>query len=763
MSFQARYSSPRVPLPISGQFGSKPTTPIQTPTPSAPKPTGAGFGTGLGVTTPKPPKPPTGSQFSFGSNNINVEPITKSLNPNNIAQFGDEIASGVGNAISSSIDDFGRLIGRAGGLLGTAGTILGAASIGASIADFANWIDPGGKAFLDDYFGRDGSAPGVQIPQRQTSGFIPGPIPPAPTRSPSKTPTQAPTKEPGRIGAPILTPTQNPVQSPAQTPTQSPGSSPGSSPSSRPFTPPAPIKSPSPSPSQSPLPQGAGGVNLNLPIWQRLNELEKASDPDLSPVIKAIGLTAAISLEGIGKMLEPIFTMASLSSQLISGLQLGTSIKIPQAMGMSATLPSALGMSATLPKSMGMSATLPKSMGMSATLPKSMGMSATLPKSMGMSATLPKSMGMSAILPQKTTNTALINQLLQADFALPNQELEFDINLGQKNFNFELDLGEKEIEITIPAGKTEFELDVDLKPLKEGIEKCKDGHKKTEEQCKETGKDIKKIKEKLEIEFPEIEGEGEIVCRDNRTPYAFKGKGLKGLQQMMNVQMELSKNILTHICNGLQQQQETLSGALDFELCEKTESGDLIIQGNTYEGVGLRGIQNQINALANINKYIIKEVCKHGNTSYPVYADPHLEEFPVSRQLTFTLVESRFYPYQEGSLWHMTIPQPRPNLDWEDFEGFQFWKGTVFGRIIWQNSKIWSGGYFRDADEARRVLTMMEELSLLEKSGDFRIGTGGNPRKPQVREVRAVRAVVADLSPVTGDPETVLAFVPPTR
>ncbi|MCT7948296.1 hypothetical protein NG798_00620 [Ancylothrix sp. C2] len=750
-----------------------------------------------GITSPH-----RGNNFSFGAkNNLGVERITKSISPraNNLSQlsqFGDEIASGVGKAVSSNIDDViakaAGLAGKVGGLVGRVGGALGGiglgVAIGEGISNFANWVDPAGKQFLDDFNWQTGR-PNKPQTEKMTSGFLPGPAINFPTSpAPTKTPLGSPTR------FPQSSPTGSPVQSPAGTPAPSPNSSPGttrspSSPTSpsptKPFAPPG-IEQP-PQPGATPkgqYPAGLGGVNLNVPIWQRLNNLEQqeAKEPDLDPILKAVVGIGVATVTGVTNLIEPIIAATTFASFLIdqvhnvvSGLKLTSAVQIPQTLTSMALIPSTLTSTALMPSTLTSTALMPSTLTSTALMPSTLTSTALLPKTLTSTAVLPKTLTSSAVIPQKLTKTAIIPQLLEAFFENPNQQMEMDFNLGQKELDFEIDLGRKglefdinlgnkEIEINIPQGQSSIEMDVDLEPIKKEVEKCRDGHKKSEEECKKTGDNVKKIREKLEIEFPDIEGEGEIVCRDVATSYAFKGKGLKGLQQMIDINMEISKNILNHICNGLQPQQDTIAGALDYALCETDENGDILIQENRYEGIGLVGIQNQINALANLNKYIITEVCKHGGGgAYPVYADPHLEEFPIVRQLTFTLVEVRFYPYQEGSLWHMTIPQPRPGLVWEDFEGFRFWKGSVFGKIIWQNSKVWSGGYFRDEGEARRVLAMMESYSLLEKVGDFRIGTGGRPRKPEVREVRAVRAAIADLNPTTGDPETVLAFVPAER
>ena len=791
MTLKPMLQPTRNPVTISGGFGTK-NNPALTPPgtvgnpssptiPTSPKPSGGGFGIGIDG---KPLKPPTAPQQStnaarealeiqFGKEAAKVEKITKSTNPRgleNLGKFGDEITEGVGKAVGSSLDDFGRIIGRAGGVLGKLSGVLGAASLGADIANFANTIDPAGKRFLDDFNWQTGKPNTISTPQ-ETSGVIHMPIPPSwknPTQSPAQTST--PTREGVPIGDPVRNPIQSPTQSPSGTPSpsrspsQSPGGSPSSTPTPNPFKPPS-VESPGKSPNGTPLSKGKGGVNLNKPIWEKLNELEESKEPDLEPIVKAVVGVGQAIITGVGGLIAPavsgvIFT-SHLTSQvvnLIKGLTLSTSFSIPQALSTTALIPSTLSSTALLPKTLSSTALLPKTLSSTALLPKTLSSTALLPSVLNTSATIP----------QKISTSSVINQLLEGSFQLPNQELEMDVNLGTKNINLELDFGEREIEINIPQGDSSIELDVNLNPLKNELkqeiknesEKCRKQHN---DHCKKTGDDVKKIREKLEIEFPEIAGEGEIVCKDVVTPYRYAGKGLLGLQQMINIQMGITKNILSHVCNGLKQQEILLTGEMNYATCTKNDDGELVIVEQRYEGVGLAGIQQQINSLANLNRYIITEVCKHGNLPYPVFADPQFEEFPVPRQLTFTLVESRFYPYQEGSHWHMTIPNPRPNLTWDDFEQFRFWKGEVFGKIVWENSKIWSGGYFRDADEARRILIMMESLSTAKKSGNFRISTGGKPRKPEVREVRAVRAVIAELSPVTGDPETVLTYVPPTR
>ena len=381
---------------------------------------------------------------------------------------------------------------------------------------------------------------------------------------------------------------------------------------------------------------------------------------------------------------------------------------------------------------------------------------------------LPQVMTGAVALPQVMTGAVALPQSMTGAVALP-QTLKGEVILSQT--------------ITSKCKEIEFELENINNQIKN--------------KCKELEIEIENINNQLKTKLPHIKGSGDYICEDTIHSFDYQGEGLVGIHNAMKVQFNMLKHMIKEVCFIADEFDDDVIGNITIPKCDpndtlpgikkmfitQTSNNDTLdnnddtlpnlfddtLPGNVnqiaFKGKGIKGLNNQVNAVLAVNQIITTEICKHKGTgsAYPVFADPHLEEFPINRQLTITFVEIDKYPYQEGSHWHRTIPMPKSDLTWEDFDDFIFFTGTVYGRIIWEASKVWSGGYFRDDAEAARVLEKMESLSTISRSGEYRIGKGGKPKKPTVRQLRAVRAVVADLNPETGDPETVLTYTPPNR
>ena len=310
----------------------------------------------------------------------------------------------------------------------------------------------------------------------------------------------------------------------------------------------------------------------------------------------------------------------------------------------------------------------------------------------------------------------------------------------------------------------------------------------------------------VDISYPTLQGGGAYVCGNDTLSYGYSGPGFYGLQSQINEVLRLNAKILEEVCDLDDQDNPTLMGSFSVEC------GDDTLFYN-YSGVGLIGLSDQISRLTQINAKILEEVCDapditgqieyfncdretqvllySGNgieglsnqvqaltalvkdvlvaacdtTCIPLMPDSRFEEFNVTRQLVISWGVN--YPTQKGSLWHTSIPMPKDDLNWCDhFENLFIRKGEVCGRLYWENSKIWSGGYFESDDEAWRVLRQFANLSDATprmKDGDIepRITNGGAVRrKPAERTVRAVRAVIASINE-QGEPTDLVCFVPP--
>lgn len=248
--------------------------------------------------------------------------------------------------------------------------------------------------------------------------------------------------------------------------------------------------------------------------------------------------------------------------------------------------------------------------------------------------------------------------------------------------------------------------------------------------------------------------------------YSYNGIGLKAIAQQVDQVFPILQQVVDKLCHPVKDEEyekECLivqcgNGYLD-------ESVHEIIR---YEGSGLKLLSSKLDAVIKQNQFLLNTTCQPSEEQGCVVLlpDERYAEFTVTKQLVLTFGEN--YPKQTGSLWHVNIPMPIDNLDWcEHFENISMRKGSVNGRLYWENSKIYTGSYFESEEEARRVLALLAALSTStprQNNGslDPRITKGAKTKRiPQNRVTRCVKAVVSDINPLTGEPTGVQCYKPP--
>lgn len=195
----------------------------------------------------------------------------------------------------------------------------------------------------------------------------------------------------------------------------------------------------------------------------------------------------------------------------------------------------------------------------------------------------------------------------------------------------------------------------------------------------------------------------------------------------------------------------------------------------TYEGYGLRGIQSQ---LEQINRVLvelgelscpkpaapqIQEIC------FPMLPSEQFDDMPIETQLVVWFGEN--YPKPQGSRWAIHIPSPIDGLNW--CANFDDWTRSVLdrsstnrwsGRVLWEGSRLWTGGYFASEADAEAFCTKVATLSTLNPksvriSQKRRLDGLG---QINARQVRAVRAVVSRFNDQTQRPEAITCYGPPS-
>lgn len=189
------------------------------------------------------------------------------------------------------------------------------------------------------------------------------------------------------------------------------------------------------------------------------------------------------------------------------------------------------------------------------------------------------------------------------------------------------------------------------------------------------------------------------------------------------------------------------------------------LDGNTapeplpYEGYGLQGISNRIDNLEALLLKIGNQTCATSSTNtvvkeFPVIIQPSEQYSFKNNETQLTLMFGTQYPTTKGSNWYVSVPQPRDNYDWAtDFEPITrqvTGKDAIIrfsGRVYWEGTDMWSGGYFPSEESARDFLMHLVNLSLAE-SREIRISVKekltGESTASQTRTIKLVRAVVSE-------------------
>ncbi|MGD1909078.1 MAG: hypothetical protein ACFB0C_24245 [Leptolyngbyaceae cyanobacterium] len=202
-----------------------------------------------------------------------------------------------------------------------------------------------------------------------------------------------------------------------------------------------------------------------------------------------------------------------------------------------------------------------------------------------------------------------------------------------------------------------------------------------------------------------------------------------------------------------------------------------------WEGRGLHGLSAQLEAVSKQVERLGEILCQEelpedpGEQQDPscnavilLPAEP-LNELQVPTQLVIKFGQN--YPSSSGSRWSIHLPHPIGGLDWcEHFEGL--FRTVVdadasvrwCARQYWANSRLWTGGYFADENEAIGFLDVVIGLSQAtpgKRTITQRIKPDGLGAGLAVRNVRAVRAIVSDIDNSSGRPVigSVKCYAPP--
>ena len=202
----------------------------------------------------------------------------------------------------------------------------------------------------------------------------------------------------------------------------------------------------------------------------------------------------------------------------------------------------------------------------------------------------------------------------------------------------------------------------------------------------------------------------------------------------------------------------------------------------TYQGRGIKGVSAQIDTLQRQLEQVAQAVCTStdpaqaagdGSDQTAVVllpAEPY-DELKVETQLVIRFGEN--YPTTNGAKWDVHVPNPIDNLDWcTHFEGFS--RSVVdadalerwCGRVYWEHTKTWSGGYFASEAAANIFLDRLISLSKAmptKRTVTKRTKPNGLAAGLAVRQIRAVRAVVGQVDSSSGKNvvTNILCYAPP--
>lgn len=208
--------------------------------------------------------------------------------------------------------------------------------------------------------------------------------------------------------------------------------------------------------------------------------------------------------------------------------------------------------------------------------------------------------------------------------------------------------------------------------------------------------------------------------------------------------------------------EEVIKG--NYELGCKDENGNK--KKFSYNGKAFKGLSKQIDIAIKAIDIAINHLCEKSESEesygYPVLPHSGLyETLPVgSEQLVLTFSDG------STSRWHINLPLPKSveSYTWNDFQSLNFFKGSVYARVFWKNSKMPTGSWFIDEFSAKSFLTQLLRLTNAQPDEDeltkefIRITKNGRRKKEiKRREVKCIRAAFCRIN-TEGEPATIKVF-----
>ena len=525
-----------------------------------------------------------------------------------------------------------------------------------------------------------------------------------------------------------------------------------------------------------------GGVNLTYPIAQKLIEFDTR-------------------LEEIERQLEKIPQTVDTT---LRNAKIETIVTLPVNVDLISQLPVKADLTSQLPVNVDLASQLPVTTNLISQLPLNVDFASGIPVNIDLRKEIPVEFGLTSQLPLAIDLIKQVPVLVDLRKEIP---LNFDLS-SKLPLNFDL-ISQLPVNIDL---RKEVPVNLDLSTILQPDDAA--SGLKTLRECCESIQNTLKKKEEI------FEGMGSLMCDNQTIPYSYRGAGLNGIHQLIKIILDANEQILEKIC--------TLDAAPDPLLIQGSgvyECGSLPPIIYNYSGLGLLGIQNQIDQLFNLDKQILTEVCDIGSSPLPlsfpeisgqveyfdcdgstqailysgnglqglnkqiealtnvvkvgvkaacdssavvVMPDARFEQFNPTGQLQITL--GTHYPTQNGSLWHIYLPNPIDTLNWCDhFDRLTMTKGNIYARLEWANSKIPTGAYFETEEEAYLVLRYLALLSdatpTLNEAGQPKVliqKGNSSKRNIPVRTIRAVRAAASQFG-ADGEVANVKCYVPPSE
>ena len=562
-----------------------------------------------------------------------------------------------------------------------------------------------------------------------------------------------------------------------------------------------------------------GGVNLTYPIAQAILKLPNKITEALQPGLDIIESNITEQLNKIPQTFEEILKNSRIETSTIVPVTTALTSAIPFAVNLSKDIPVTTDLTAQIPLTTDLTSQIPVSTNLNSQIPLNVDLNSQIPLALGLTSQLPLNVDLASQIPLSTDLTSQIPLAVGLTSAIPfalnfskdipvttdlTAQIPFTLNLSKEipattdltaQIPFQIDLS-KEIPLSLGISAT-LQPDTEANGLSD-LQKCCESIQKT-----------------LAKEAAIIEGRGELYCDGNTVPYSYRGEGLKGIHQLIQIILGANKQILEKVCTldieypliagsgvyqcgtlaptlynysglgfvGIQNQIDQLFGlekTILNEVCEISTSPsgsfpnisgaieyfncDYTTQAILYSGNGFEGLSKQVDALSTLVKVGVKASCDSMSTV--IMPDARFEEFRPTRQLMITWGTQ--YPSRNGSMWHTYLPDPIAGLEWcKDFENLVTTKGNIYGRVRWENSKIPTGIYGDTEEEVKRILRLLVMLSnalpTLDEEGlpQIVIQKGHSIKRKSVeRAVRAVRAAISEIG-ADGNPTSVLCLVPP--